>query len=97
MDPLIEKPKRAVGRPKGSKQKNFLTLQFWFNQMQQDMEQLKPYQRAIVAQKMMQCLMSHDRHMQKDKNSDEARAEESQETESDLLASLENVDLKVKE
>jgi len=81
--------KRKPGRPKGANNKNFLTLQFWYNQMRVDMEQLKPYQRAIVCQKMMQCLMSHDRHLQKDKQADELRADESL-SEAELIDSLSN-------
>lgn len=85
LEPILEpKPKRKPGRPKGAKDSNYLTLRYWFTQMQKDMELLKPYQRAIVAQKMMQCLMSHDRHLKKEESRDRS-IEMNQE---DLLASL---------
>ncbi len=89
LDPKEPIIKRKPGRPKGANNKNFLTLQFWFNQMRSDMDQLKPYQRAIIAQKMLQSLMTHDRHLKQDVKADEIRGNEDQMNESDLLASLE--------
>lgn len=79
------KPKNKGGRPKGTKNNNYLTLRYWFTQMQKDMVLLKPYQRAIVAQKMMQCLMSHDRHLRKDKTETDEAVDMN---EVDLIASL---------
>lgn len=78
--------KRKPGRPKGKKTSNYLTLRFWFNQLQEDLAAMKPYQRAVIAQKMMQTLMTHDRHLQKE----EARDRSVEPNESDLLAQLES-------
>jgi hypothetical protein len=44
------------GRPKGSKDKKFLTLQFWFDELCKDWPKLKPAQRAKLSVQLMQML-----------------------------------------
>lgn len=68
IDPSEPKQKRKPGRPKGAAQQNFLTLRYWFTLMQNDMKDMKPYQRAVLATKMMQTLLAHDKHLEKDPN-----------------------------
>lgn len=86
--PLEPKPKRKPGRPKGAAQQNFLTLRYWFNQMQIQNELLKPYQRAIIAAKMMQTLLAHDKHLERDPNK-RNRNKVDEVDEDTLLSSLE--------
>jgi hypothetical protein len=44
------------GRPKGSKDKKFLTLQFWYDRLETDWKKLKPAQRAKLSVQLMQML-----------------------------------------
>jgi hypothetical protein len=44
------------GRPKGSKDKKFLTLQYWYDQLLKDWAKLKPAQRAKLSVQLMQML-----------------------------------------
>ena len=44
------------GRPKGSKDKSYLTLQYWYNELQKDWDKLKPSQRAKLSAQLMQML-----------------------------------------
>lgn len=88
LDPSLEsKPKRKPGRPKGAAQQNFLTLRYWFEVIRTEHEHLKPYQRAIIAAKMMQTLLSHDKHMKSDPNKRD-RNKPDEVDEDTLIASL---------
>lgn len=46
------------GRPKGSKSKSFLTLTYWFNELEKDWPKLKPAQRAKLSAQLMQMLVN---------------------------------------
>lgn len=80
--------KRKPGRPKGSAQQNFLTLRYWFTHMQDNMSELKPYQRALLSVKMMQTLLAHDKHLEKDPN----KRDRNKEVEVDEAALLRELD-----
>jgi len=45
-----------IGRPKGSKDKSYLTLQFWFNEMMKDWDKIRPAQRVKTSAQLMQML-----------------------------------------
>lgn len=47
---------KSKGRPKGSKTKAYLTLDYWFNELQKDWPKLKPAQRAKLSKELMQML-----------------------------------------
>ena len=85
-DVVEPKPKRKPGRPKGAAQQNYLTLRYWFNQMQENMKDCKPYQRALLSTKMMQTLLAHDKHLESDKRA----PREKEVDEASLLAQLES-------
>lgn len=53
---MFEKGHKGPGRPKGSKDKKFLTLQFWFDELCKDWPKLKPAQRAKLSVQLMQML-----------------------------------------
>jgi len=45
-----------AGRPKGSKDKSYLTLQFWHDELMKDWPKLRPAQRAKLSAQLMQML-----------------------------------------
>lgn len=47
---------KSKGRPKGSKDRKFLTLQYWFDELCKDWKKLKPAQRAKLSVQLMQML-----------------------------------------
>jgi hypothetical protein len=48
--------KAGKGRPKGSKDKSFTTLKFWFDRLESDWAKLKPTVRAKLCVQLMQML-----------------------------------------
>lgn len=48
--------KAGPGRPKGSKDKSYLTLQYWYEELMKDWPKLKPAQRAKLTTQLMQML-----------------------------------------
>ena len=61
-DPKIHKG----GRPKGSKDKKFLTLQFWFDELCKDWPKLKPSVRAKLSVQLMQMLTNKMKQLPSD-------------------------------
>ena len=47
---------KSPGRPKGSKDKSYLTLQYWQDELMKDWPKLKPAQRAKLSAQIMQML-----------------------------------------
>ncbi len=52
------KPLCPKGRPKGTKDKSYLTLQFWHDELMKDWPKLKPAQRAKLSIQMEQMLVN---------------------------------------
>jgi len=52
------KPLNPAGRPKGTKDKSYLTLQFWHDELMKDWPKLKPAQRAKLSIQMEQMLVN---------------------------------------
>ncbi len=50
--------KSSSGRPKGTKDKSYLTLQFWHDELMKDWPKLKPAQRAKLSIQMEQMLVN---------------------------------------
>lgn len=46
------------GRPKGSKDKSYLKLEFWYNELKKDWPKLRPAQRAKLSVQIMQMLVN---------------------------------------
>lgn len=53
---MFEKGHKGPGRPKGSKDKKFMTLQYWYDELLKDWNKLKPAQRAKLSVQLMQML-----------------------------------------
>ena len=49
---------KSAGRPKGSKNKAYLTLQHWYDELRQDWPKLRPAQRAKLSVQIMQMLIN---------------------------------------
>ena len=47
---------KSPGRPKGSKNKSYLTLQYWYDELMKDWPKLRPAQRAKLSKELMQML-----------------------------------------
>lgn len=47
---------KSPGRPKGSKTKAYLTLEYWYNELMKDWGKLRPSQRAKLSKELMQML-----------------------------------------
>lgn len=47
---------KSKGRPKGSKGKAYLTLEYWYNELMKDWGKLRPAQRAKLSKELMQML-----------------------------------------
>lgn len=45
-----------IGRPKGSKDKSYLTLQYWYDELMKDWDKIRPAQRAKLSMQLMQML-----------------------------------------
>jgi len=45
-----------AGRPKGSKDKSYLTLQYWYDQIMKDWDRISPAQRVKTSTQLMQML-----------------------------------------
>ena len=50
--------KAGPGRPKGSKDRSFLTLEHWNEELKKDWPKLKPAQRAKLSAQLMQMLVN---------------------------------------
>lgn len=55
--------KAGPGRPKGSKDRSYLTLQFWYDELRKDWPRLKPAQRAKLSAQLMQMLVNKMKHL----------------------------------
>lgn len=55
---MFEKGKtsKSPGRPKGSKDKSYLKLEYWYNELMKDWPKLRPAQRAKLSKELMQML-----------------------------------------
>lgn len=49
---------KSKGRPKGSKDKPYLTLEYWYKEMMKDWHKITPAQRIKLAAQLMQMLTS---------------------------------------
>lgn len=47
---------KSKGRPKGSKNQVYLTLNYWYNELMKDWKKLRPSQRAKFSVQLMQML-----------------------------------------
>lgn len=62
-NPQNLKGKPGPGRPKGSKDKSYLTLQFWYDELMKDWGSLSPAQRAKLSKELMQMLVNKMKSM----------------------------------
>ncbi len=47
-----------IGRKKGSKDKSYLTLQYWYDELMKDWDKIRPAQRAKLSMQLMQMLVN---------------------------------------
>lgn len=72
--PLFEKGN--TGKPKGSKDKSYLKLSFWFDEVKKDWSKLKPSQRAKLSIEMMKMLTNKLKALPVDPEESNINAEE---------------------
>lgn len=85
--PLFEKGHK-IGRPKGSKDKSYLTLQYWYNELMKDWTKLRPAQRAKLSAQLMQMLTNKLKALPNSPEQSVINAKEAQE----MLNSLEGTE-----
>lgn len=68
-----------AGRPKGSKDKSYLTLQYWYNELMKDWPKLRPAQRAKLSKELMQMLTNKMKSMPGTQEQSVLNAKEAQE------------------
>ena len=67
-----------IGRPKGSKDKSYLKLQHWYNELAKDWDKLRPAQRAKLSVQIMQMLINKLKQLPSDPVDSVSNAQEAQ-------------------
>lgn len=74
----FEKGHKGPGRPKGSKDKSYLTLQYWYDELRADWDKLRPAQRAKLSVQLMQMLVNKMKSMPNSPEQSVVNAKEAQ-------------------
>lgn len=84
---------KSSGRPKGSKNKSYLTLEFWYNELMKDWDKLRPAQRAKLSKELMQMLTNKIKQLPGSVDDSVSNAEDAM----NLLKEIEGVKAKDKQ
>lgn len=68
-----------IGRPKGSKDKSYLKLEFWYQELMKDWPKLRPSQRAKLSKELMQMLTNKMKSLPNSPEQSVINAKEAQE------------------
>ena len=75
---------KSKGRPKGSKNQIYLTLQYWYKELMKDWSKLRPAQRAKFSVQLMQMLTNKMKTMPGTPEQSVLNAKDAQELLNDL-------------
>lgn len=84
---------KSPGRPKGSKNKAYLTLDYWYAELMKDWDALKPGQRAKLSKEIMQMLTNKIKNLPGSPEQSVVNAKEAQQ----LLSEMSGEDVKGKQ